>query len=510
MKRLFRYFLAVPVGLAAISAGLTVGSLATSGPASAASGGGTLNVANLTTAQLDPVLSPNGPGEEFLDPAYAYPFRETPSGKIVGDLATSWGYVGTGNTKFQFTIRSNAKFSDGTPVTAAAVANSINYAKANAGGIDMLYMPTWTSATATGPDTVLITLSAPNPEMTALLSQNYPMGAIVSAAGIAAGKGLSANTYGAGPYELDVAATVPNSTYTYVPNPNYWNPSARNYNKIVIHIISDPSSTLSAIESGQVSAAYGDPTTATAAKNAGVKVLAAPVNWLGLTFCSYANTPIGNIKVRQALNMAVDRPAITKALFTGSTGVPTQEIEVSGTPGYVASLANLYPYNLSAAKKLLAQAGYPHGFTFTTTVASPMPGASNMAEAIASSLAKIGVTMNIKSATATDFAADVGVSQAFVLGIAGNNIWTEAAEFFIPGAAADFSKTPFPGITSGFAAASTSSTPATADATLATAILKDALNVPVSFTADLYYYKGIKGVQVSSAQPLPDILTLKP
>jgi peptide/nickel transport system substrate-binding protein len=76
---------------------------------------------------------------------------------------------------------------------------------------------------------------------------------------------------------------------------------------------------------------------------------------------------LADVRVRQALNCAIDRQAIAKNLFQGA---------VEPTAGTVTldysnpALTNMYPYDLANAKQLLAAAGYPHGFTFGIVAAS--------------------------------------------------------------------------------------------------------------------------------------------
>ena len=81
--------------------------------------------------------------------------------------------------------------------------------------------------------------------------------------------------------------------------------------------------------------------------------------------------PLANVKVRQALNYATNRVAINNALFFGK-GQPAWSIFPSTSSYYDSSLTNDYAYNVKKAKQLLAQAGYPHGFS--TIAHAPAPG----------------------------------------------------------------------------------------------------------------------------------------
>src|SRR5208282_1409071 len=111
-----------------------------------------------------------------------------------------------------------------------------------------------------------------------------------------------------------------------------------------------------------------------------------------------AANPLGSVQVRQALNYAINRQAVTQAIL-GKYGVPTAEI--SSSDGYVPSMQNYYPYDPAKAKSLLAAAGYPHGFTLNLTSESIFGTVADpVLEAIAQEYRAIGVTLKITS-TAT-------------------------------------------------------------------------------------------------------------
>ncbi|MGQ3047929.1 MAG: ABC transporter substrate-binding protein [Niveispirillum sp.] len=109
--------------------------------------------------------------------------------------------------------------------------------------------------------------------------------------------------------------------------------------------------------------------------------------------------PFDDKRVRQAINMAVDRKAILDQVFQGS-GKPAKNPIPPGVFGYLADNKD-YPYDPAKAKALLAEAGYPNGFE-TDLYAMPVqrpynPNARRMAEIIQADLAKIGVKVKIVS-----------------------------------------------------------------------------------------------------------------
>jgi peptide/nickel transport system substrate-binding protein len=212
---------------------------------------------------------------------------------------------------------------------------------------------------------------------------------------------LSTATDGAGPYMINPSATVAGSSYTYVPNPYYYNKSAIHFSKIVISVIGDASTALNALKAGQIAYTDGSFSSASSALASGLTVHAAPTAWSGIYLFDRNGVlakPLGSQLVRQALNYATDRPALTATLF-GQYGTPTDEISlpVYSAAGYVASWENHYPYNVATAKALLAKAGYPNGFTIEMAGSNDWGDGINEAQAIASQWSKVGVNVQIKT-----------------------------------------------------------------------------------------------------------------
>ena len=224
-------------------------------------------------------------------------------------LATSWKYVGTGNKTFEFTLRDDARFSDGTPVTAQAVKVWLNYFEHADGPFVSDFGPI-SSITTSGKWTVVLHLGAPNPDVPYFLSEAlFNWGFVEAPSAVAHPATLGTTTDGAGPYELVASQTVSGSVYTFKPNPYYYDSSAIKWSKVVVKVISTPATMLSALESGQLDVAQGDVSTASAAKAAGFNVLSAPDGTVHILFLDRAGTldpALGNVEVRQALNLILN------------------------------------------------------------------------------------------------------------------------------------------------------------------------------------------------------------
>jgi len=420
-------------------------------------------------------------------------------------LATSWGYVGTGNTTFQLTLRPNMEFSDGSPVNSAAVATWLEYymkTSSNAGSIGTI-----TSIDTPSPTSVVIHLGTANPEMPYYLSDQFTAGAVVSPQAIANPSSLGNSTDGAGPYMLEASETVANSTYTFVPNPNYYDPSQIRFSQVVVKIITSPSSMLEAAVTGQVDVAYGDSTTVNAAVKDGLQVASGPIGTSVVQFADFVGklTPaFGKIKVRQAMNYALNRKAIAEGLV-GKYGAPTSEMV---TPdGYDPAYKNYYNYDPSKARALLKAAGYQHGFTTKVVVPAELgTGGVPFTLAVAKYLGAVGIKVKITSeATQAEF-VKVGLNGTFPLLVAP---WTEGIlslynTCWAPKAIINFFHAHLPEINTLDAQATVAANPAKYLKLMTDIATKDAFELPVYEEDGLWYAsKNIGGLAVSVAAPEP-------
>jgi peptide/nickel transport system substrate-binding protein len=354
---------------------------------------------------LNPAIEGAGgaPAEQISTLSYAPIIHLAPDGALQPALATSWHYVGSGNETFEFTLRHDARFSDGSLVTASSVAAWLTYF-VHAGG-DSSSTLGLKSVTTSGKWTDVLHLGTPNPIVPLLLTEYLNVGFVGSAKAAAHPAVLNTTTDGAGPYVLVPSQSVANSVYTFVPNKYYYDPSAIHWSKVVVKIITSASSALEAVNSGQLDVSYGDITTAAAAKAAGLDVISAPYGWDGMLIMDRGPAqpdgakpnPLASVQVRQALNYAVDRSTIVKAVL-GGYGTPSSE---AGTvDGFSKAYENYYPYDPAKAKALLKAAGYPDGFTLKVDDMLYIGSLGDpVLEAIAKYFSAVGVKLNITEAS---------------------------------------------------------------------------------------------------------------
>ena len=163
-----------------------------------------------------------------------------------------------------------------------------------------------------------------------------------------------------------------------------------------MNVYTTATTVLDAIEGGQVNAANTfDDTTIPQIQDAGFTVYPLQLNWAGLSLFDRNGTmsgPLGKVKVRQAINDAFDRAALLKDMSDGYGSVTTQ-VFPTNSPGYESSLNSYYSFDPAKARQLLAEAGYPHGFTLAMPSITAAFGETTYA-LIQAELAHIGIKVN--------------------------------------------------------------------------------------------------------------------
>lgn len=215
------------------------------------------------------------------------------------------------------------------------------------------------------------------------------------------GSWLAKTTADYGPWQILPANFVPGVRATFTPNENYWNKAGRgNASTLVALSVPEPATRSQLLRSGEADFAallpfqeYGN-----LMNDRNVRVTNCDGNIRDTILLNYQDEKLANPLVRQAISLAIDREAIVKGVFRGFGDPATTSIHKAfGTEG----LNHYAKMDVAKAKALLAQAGYPNGFTVKFTVSPSRPGAHAEQEAIfvADSLKQIGVVFEIEMIT---------------------------------------------------------------------------------------------------------------
>jgi peptide/nickel transport system substrate-binding protein len=364
----------------------------------AAGGEQVLTVSNtFAPISMDPALSGNGRAGTMLQPAYEPLVRTNAKGELEPALAESWR-ISEDNKSVTFKLREDAKFSDGEPVNAEAAKKSIEYWVSKKGPFSV-NLAALEAVTVDGEFEFTVSLNTPNPDLASMFNTYWLAGDLISPKALETPDVLGTETHGAGPYVLDTASTVTGKSYTYLPNENYYDPTQIHWDKVVISVYENQNSAIQAFKTGQLKFMVSDPITANANKaglREGARIVSEPVQWTGLVLSDRkgeVNEPLGDVRVRQAINHGIDRALVTQALF-GDFGTPSSQLQAEGFPGYDKATDEKYPYDPEKAKALLAEAGYPNGITVDLGYVNNTLNATQ-AQAIAGQLEKIGVKLNV-------------------------------------------------------------------------------------------------------------------
>ena len=302
--------------------------------------------------------------------------------KIVPGLATEWQQVGP--LTWRFKLRQGVKFHDGSPLTADDVVYSVQRGQMPTSQINN-YAAGVGTAKKVDESTIEFTLAAVNPiflehlDSLWIMSKSWseknkvtrPLDFKNKEESYAA---LNAN--GTGPYML--ASRAPGIKTTYKRNPNYWGKVEGNVQEVVFTPISNDATRLAALVSGEVDFVL-DPAPRDIPRlrnTAGVKVVDGPENrvvFIGmdqgrdeLLYSSVkGKNPFKDVRVRRALYQAIDIETLKNKLMNGQS-FPTGAVMPSPLGTYNdPALEQRYPFDLAAARKGLAEAGYPDGFEVT-------------------------------------------------------------------------------------------------------------------------------------------------
>jgi peptide/nickel transport system substrate-binding protein len=357
------------ISVAAAIAALAL-SLTACGGGSSSSGAGGGSAAGTGTLSLGAVFPPATYAAANAEWANVAPYMQavydtllhaTPDAKIEPWLATSWTY-NADKTVLTMKLRTDVKFTDGTPFTADVAAQNLTRFAAGTSP-NKSFLSSMKSAKAVDPATLAITLNQPDPSLLLYLTQNAGLQESPKAF---TAPDVKTKPVGSGPYILDTGKTVVGSKYTYTKNPNYWAKDQQHYANLVINVYGTLPTQVNAIKGGQVNGVNLLGNTANAQiTGSGYTLVPHELDWTGLLLMDRAgsmNPALGKVQVRQAINYAINRKEMLKAVAQGN-GTVTGQIFPKTSPAYDPALDNAYPFDTAKAKALLAEAGYPNGFT---------------------------------------------------------------------------------------------------------------------------------------------------
>ena len=323
---------------------------------------------------MDPHAQNEGPTHALAHQIYDSLLQRDMSGAIIPSLATEWAALPDNPNVWRLKLRKGVTYHDGAVFDSEDVVFSLNRAMADGSDMKEL-LSSVKEVRPVDSHTVDIETNGPNPLLVNNLTNMFMMDKgwaeannVMTPHNVAKGETNFAtmNTNGTGAFKL-VSRTIDEKT-VLTANPNYWGKSIypNQVTEIIYTPIQSAATRVAALLSGEVDIIQDVPVQDLGRVNstAGLKVNTAAQNRVIFFGVDNANGPTADLRVRQAMNIAINREAIKKVVMRDQSD-PTGVIMPPFVNGWTPQL-NAYPTpDIAAAKALMADAGYANGFEIT-------------------------------------------------------------------------------------------------------------------------------------------------
>ncbi len=376
---------------------------------------------------MDPVKQNDAASAVLLSHAYNRLMKNGDDGELVFDLAESYVIENDG-LDYVFHIKEGACFSDGTPVTAEDV--KFTYDRARNSALTKSKVAMIEEVFAEDEDTVRIRLSevhAPFLHKTAdtalsILSKEY----VEEVESSGERYGDIGSFLGSGPFVP--TEWVPNSYYTMVQNEKYWGDKPTG-NRIDVRVIPDENSRIFALEAGEVDIVWNVDAAhcSSIEENPEYTLLSQPSTSIEFLGMNVESGPFSDVRVRKAINMAVDRQEIMDVVLEGQ-GMAANSYLNANVAGWTDEVT-AYEYDIEGAKRLLEEAGYSEGFSCTLVANGDDRIRSAML--IQNQLADIGIQVTVETwdkGTMTDMLSN-GTADLYMYGVNNTSLDPDAVVY---------------------------------------------------------------------------------
>jgi peptide/nickel transport system substrate-binding protein len=323
-------------------------------------------------------------------------------------LAASWRVVDP--LTWEIRLREGVRFHDGSPFTAEDVVFSLNRAK------DVPNSPSsWArnvgdiaTMTVLDPHTIRVTSRVPTPLLLEQIGQVYIVSRRVAEGASTSDFNAGRAAIGTGPMRF--VSWTPGDQMRLQRFEGHWR-GASPFERVTVRFITNPAARVAALLSGGVDVIDGVPSgdVARLERERNIRVTSTVTPRMAYMALDSARdespfvtdaegrpmsrNPLRDRRVRQAISMMINREALVNTLLSGG-GVPAGQIVPEGQGGYDPSLAPT-PFDLTRARALLAEAGWPNGFGLTIHSSNNrFPQDAAMAQALGQMLARGGIRVN--------------------------------------------------------------------------------------------------------------------
>ena len=351
-------------------------------------------------SSLDPHVSSSSAGtREVLFNVFEGLMKTDPEGNMVPAVAESYT-VNDAADEYTFVLRKGIKFHNGNDVTVDDVVYSLSRAAGLETGEPLVAdVANIKSVKATGDDTIVIKLAAPDTEFLAH----------ITTAIIPKDIDPSKEVVGTGPFKF--AGRKVQDNIVLEKFGEYWGEPAY-LDKVTLKVIDNSETLVMSLKSGAIDMATH--LIASQVKELqGLNIVEGPSNAVQALYINNSFKPFSDVRVRQALCYAVNKQDILDLAFDGYGSLVGSSMFPALKNYFMDDLTNYYEPDPAKAKELLTEAGYPDGIEFTITVPSTMQQHVDTAQVIVEQLQAAGITAKINQVDWTTWLEDVYKGRKF-------------------------------------------------------------------------------------------------
>jgi peptide/nickel transport system substrate-binding protein len=370
---------------------------------------------------LDPHFHNISPNNAFASMVFDNLLEMDPNSRPIAALAESWRPVG--EDVWEFRLREGLRFQDGTPFTADDVAFTLARIPTvlNSPGSFQTYTQSIRSVEVVDARTIRFRTNGPDPLLPPNLAQVPMLSRSIHGNATTEDFNAGRATIGTGPFRL--VASQPGSRVTLERNDAYWGgPPA--WQRVDYRMITSPAARTAALLAGDVDIIDQVPTADLERIRRDPRLRLSEIDSLRLVYLHFDHmrtgpspfitdndgrpldrNPLKDLRVRQALSLAVDRNAIVARVMEGQATAINQFMP-PGTFGHAPELHPPPAPDIAAARRLLAEAGFPDGFRLVLHGPNDRyPNDARITQAVAQMWTRIGIRTTVD---VSPFASFVG------------------------------------------------------------------------------------------------------
>lgn len=335
---------------------------------------------------LNPWLSAAADTASIFDNVFEGLLKASPSGSLIPGIAENYS-VSEDKLSYTFKLNKNVVFHNGKKLTSKDVLYSYNRLT-GLDGEKPLSNKFASVKSISAPDdyTFIVKLSKPDASFAALntmaiLPEGY--------------ENQSESPVGTGPYKF--VSYTPGQKIVFAKNSDYYNTKKQaKIDTVEVYIMLNSASVISALRSNQLDIAYFINGQDAKSLEKDFNVTSSAQNMVQLFGLNNSYGPLKELKVRQAINYAVNKNDIIEGVWSGYATQLYTNFSPVFKEFYNDSLDSYYPFDLDKAKKLIKEAGYENGFDLIITVPSNYEPHVKAAEILVSQLEKINIRAKLE------------------------------------------------------------------------------------------------------------------